>query len=219
MMTISFVRFKDRVNDLQELIYCLSEQIKSGIEKLPKQIENGKKDSGIDAEIIGYYTFDSSDLIICMKTNSYAIGDKSISRYAGYVKAYDTSIVLQKSFSVCVVKQAVLDGLSVAFDRIVNDKVSCFLRCVVADWGNIEEYQEKLQSALLHSGGNVSSYDVLGSDDIVFFAKDIYIKNLMTLYKTGNLLTHSNEIYKKAFFNVATEILVSRKETAINGSK
>lgn len=208
LIFITFVRFQDRIDDYHELIDSIVHEAETDI----KQVENDISDIRIDAKIIGYYTFDSSDLIICLRTNSYVRGTRSISKYPNYVNKSGTSIALQKSFSICVIKQTVLD-CPTALDKVVDDTISCLLRCVVRDREMVEAYCEKLEQELWpDTRGRVIAFDVLGSDDIMLFGRNIDIKRLLRLYAANSLLTHSNRDYKAAFFNITTEILVTRKE-------
>ena len=214
---ISFVRFQKRLNNLSALVQNMMSEVKSEINQNTAgslgQNTDEKNISQPEAEMIGYYTFDSSDLIICLKTNSYHLGDGVISSYPEYVKKYCPTASLEKSFSVCVIKQDELDS-SNALDNMIDERVSCLLRCMVCDRTKEEKYRKNLKSELSFDYEEISAYDVLGSDDIVLFVKNVSIKKWMRLYGKDGLLTHSNSHYKEAFFNVATEILVPRKEDA-----
>lgn len=69
----------------------------------------------------------------------------------------------------------------------------------------------------------VVAHKVLGSKDIVIELKNVPFEELIECYsmnkedRNDNLLNHNNQFYKKAFFNVETEILKTGRRGEVNG--
>lgn len=157
---------------------------------------------------ICYYTFDSSDLIICLKTSSYIEGYHIIEKeYVDLAEKYKNNKV-QKLFSVLSVEQKILDELPEETESIMEEEtLSCILRCVVKNWSQVKNFVDELKKECA-----CEEFGILGSDDMIIVIKNITTKKLFELYGDSKLLTHNNESYKKAFYNIRTEILVNRTE-------
>lgn len=155
-----------------------------------------------------YTTFDSSDLIICMRAKSYSQGYSAIEEYSSLVKDLDGSNRIQKSYTILSILQKTLDSLPEE-NIIGEESVSCLLRCVIKNWDAIVEFEDELKQEI--EASKCTSYGTLGSDDWLIILEDIQITNLFRLYGKNSLLTHGHPKYKSAFYNIKTEILVSRE--------
>lgn len=159
-----------------------------------------------------YYTIDSSDLIICMKSRAYK--DAYINIERGYPEVVagkeKKGNKIKKIYSIVSLEQSFLDNIEAYADRIVNEKISCYLGCVVKDWDEIDAFIGELKREL--PGGKIKRFGVLGSDDVIIEINDIEILRLLALFGQRRLLVHDNEFYSRAFYNIKTEILVDSGE-------
>lgn len=182
-----------------------------------RKLEEIKSRLEEEVDAVCYTSFDSSDLIICIRTANYKLGYNTIIRYDQEIKHVDEHNGLKKVVSEFCIWQDVLDGISrdtvseKAQDEIremEEETISCILRLTVQDQTEFDSFKEKLKETLGHPF--IDIYGVLGSEDIVIYIKNILSKKLLALYGKNRLLTHSCESYQKALFNISTEILAER---------
>ena len=69
----------------------------------------------------------------------------------------------------------------------------------------VNDLRNRLNDGSMPSGFSVSSYDTLGSTDLIIEILEVPLKQLLYIYKMGELLTHTNTQYQNAF-NVETQI-------------
>lgn len=193
---ISFIRMNKRSQNIKRIIEGIEENIR---------VEGEKKGKC-------YRTYDNSDLIICLRTKKYSLGYHYIENYRNLIQGMDQGNYLQKSFSICVLKQNILDDILNKAELIEDEEISCNLRCLIRDLGKAHDFCEDLK----RQGFNVQNYGVLGSEDWVINIKNIRMVSLLDMYKTDGRFTHKK--YKDAFMNIMTEILVKGKEYK-NGSQ
>lgn len=191
---ITFVRMKKRSRNMEKIISEIS----------------GKAGEGDQKKTQCYRTYDSSDLIICMRTKRYSSGYCFIESYRDIVQSVDKDNCLQKSFSICVIKQETLDNIMDNAGCIENEKVSCNLRCLVRNIKKASDFCRELQEL----GMDVQNYGILGSEDWIISVRDIDMVRFLDMYKKEGRLTH--KAYKDTFMNVMTEVLV-KKEGCENG--
>lgn len=153
-----------------------------------------------------YYTFDSSDLVVCMKSDSYIKAYQAIEKYPDLIAECDPGNGIQKSFSILSVRQEILDMLPEEDNNMEDEEVSVILRCVIKDRTAVKDFKEQLDKEV--GIAESKKYGILGSDDMLIVLESVNIKHLFKQYKQNGLLTHSNRLYKKAFYNIRTEILV-----------
>lgn len=170
--------------------------------KLKQIIEEIEKDS----DCICYTTYDSSDLIVCIKTNKYSYGCDVLSHLHDTIEMIDDKgNRLQKCFSVFAIKQTVLNEID-QWNCLMDEKVDCFFRGVVNERKKVEEFYEELVKECGVS--DHKKYRILGSDDIIIAIYGISLTHLLSLYGDGAILVHSNDVYKKAFYNIRSEIAI-----------
>lgn len=179
---ISWIRLKKaNTKDLKEIIKTVNE-------------EN---------DMMAYYTYDHSELTIIWFGNSYSKGIENIALL------YDKMEVF-KMYSVFAIKEDALDRGDLICDEIVD----CRLSATVKDRNCVNEYTITLKEILnrenVVDGFDVTMFDVLGNSDIMILISKVSLKKLLCCYKMGRILTHSNQIYQKAFFNVESQILMER---------
>lgn len=183
---------------------------------LSKIIENIEK----TYNAICFTTLDNSDLIICLRTKSYIKGHEAIENYHMVIQTCDPENNLQKGFSVLAIQQLILDAL--AQDMILGikeERLHCVLRGVIKNWSNINVFLVKLKDKLKikdteENIERLGIYGLLGSEDITIILREICSIDLFKLYADNGLMTHNNDVYSDAFYNVRTEIL---RELEIGG--
>ncbi len=187
LIFVSFLRFTKRTRKLKLFIEM--------IEK--------------DSDCICYTTYDSSDLIICIRANRYSHYYDVLNRFYDMIETddYDKNH-LQKCFSVFAIKQTTLNDISDNCDWLQDEKVDCFFRGVVNERREVDQFYHELVrecGVLQHE-----IYWILGSDDVIIAIYDISLAHLLSLYGDGAILVHSNDVYKKAFYNIRSEIAIKK---------
>lgn len=83
------------------------------------------------------------------------------------------------------------------------------MKCSIKNYECAEQYFEELIKILQNDNDNFSfeKYDIFGEYDIIIIIKDIQIREILPLYSMGEILTHSNEEYNKAFYNIETSFI------------
>lgn len=190
---ISSVRLKDMPSDLDELIDRIESEMNS----------------------LCYVSLDSSDLIICSRTNCYSEGYLSIEQHWKLIE--QTGNQVQKCFTNLVIKQDTLETIHMDNLAIKEENVCCILSGVIRSWNNIDSFLDELKRQ--SNGAAWKQFGTLGSDDIVIKTESISISKLLAMYKKSGLLVHDNPIYRAAFVNIRTEILVERNKGADDSAK
>ncbi len=160
-----------------------------------------------DPNCICYTTYDSSDLVVCIRMNKYTHGCDILKHFYDTIEnSKDEGNRLQKSFSVFAIKQTVLNEISNQCDWLIDEKVDCFFRGIVNDRKKVDEFYEEL----VRECGIAEHclYRILGSDDVMIAIYNIGLAHLLSLYGDGAILVHSNEVYRKAFYNIRSEIAI-----------
>lgn len=154
-----------------------------------------------------YFTFDSSDLVICMRSNSYIQGYNDIEQgYPEIIMSCDKENGVQKCYSILSVRQEILDNLPNDSDGMAEETVSCLLSGIVKRWSEVDAFIAELERE--SGASNCIRYGILGSDDVIISVQNVKIIDLFNLYGKNKLLTHGNDLYKRAFYKIKTEILV-----------
>lgn len=190
---ISLLRLKNKSQDLHKVAQKIEYEFKAVV----------------------YYSIESGDLIVCMRTSRFRDGYNNVSRYYKIIEE-DNQNILQVEFSVLVVWQKVLDGLVLEecdtsireeISRIEEEKFSVFLRVNVKNWSGFDEFCGKLKLKL---NNECEAYKgeifLLGSEDAVIEIENLDSREFLKLYANDGLLTHGNMDYQKGIYNILTEI-------------
>ena len=154
---------------------------------------------------IGYLSYDHSEIIVVTKTNMYSDGIARINelrKKKGVVKTYTVFAVLE----------SYLESYKMIKANLIDEKVFCRLHCMVKNEDDAEIFRialEKQVKARNEKEIKVRKFRTLGANDWLMEINDVSICSILECYKTGNLLTHTNEQYNKAFYNIESEILVA----------
>ncbi len=172
----------------------ISEQTKN-VREVMKE-ENKKKDC------MRYYCYEHNEIMAVFKTNSYSKGMERVK------ELYEIFTPL-KIHSIFAVEEYVLsDGNKLK--KIIDENVDVRWHVVMKDREKAKEFFDRLKKDVVHKGA-FEIYDTLGSEDLLVEMNGCKLTNLLPLYATGNRLTHVNQEYSSAFYNIETTILVGRK--------
>ena len=92
----------------------------------------------------------------------------------------------------------------------MDERVCLRISAVVKKQENVEHYFRKLQSKL--ASDQIDYYNVLGNEDFLIEIDDIRLADLLPLYKTEGVLTHMDEAYDQAFYNLSSQIILKKGE-------
>jgi len=153
---------------------------------------------------INYLSYDHSEIIVVTKTNTYSDGIKNMKRIRKACEAV-------KTYTVFAVKEDVLQSYEKIQKKLFPENVCCRLHCMVRDYAKAETFRRKMERRFSQRNRRpvkIRRYEMFGGYDWLLEIDDVSISSVFECYKMGEMLTHSNECYKEAFFNVESEILV-----------
>ena len=145
------------------------------------------------AHSIAYYTYDHSEIVVFISGVSYL---SNLQR----ILAYYNTINVFKMYTIAAVQEKDLETCT-SFDEEI---VKCILRATVKNMPEAQKFLAEFKNFL--SPYVLQCYDTLGDSDLLIEIPSINIAKLLSCYKMGNLLTHTNPFYMKAFFNIETQI-------------
>lgn len=166
-----------------------------------KTLKEQVKDINKAPDVMAYYTYSHSELIILRCGTSYEKCMKNIFSTNEKLKIF-------KSFSIFGVREEVLEKL----DNIEHEIVSVRLNGIVHDRIAAQNFINKLETIFAdessESHTKVTAYDTLGARDLIIEISQVDMHQLLTWYRMGEMLTHAADTYCRSFFNIETEILV-----------
>lgn len=157
---------------------------------------------------INYMSYDHSEIIVATKTNTYSEGIKSVKKIRSVCEAV-------KTYTVFAVKESALESYETIQGRLTEEKVCCRLHCMVRDYAKAEAFRKKLEEHFTERNDRIikiRKFETFGGYDWLLEIDDVSIRSVFECYKMGEVLTHSNQDYKEAFFNVESEILTEQEE-------
>lgn len=157
---------------------------------------------------INYLSYDHSEIIAVTKTNTYSEGIKNVRQIRNACKAV-------KTYTVFAVKEDLLQSYDDMREKLADENVCCRLHCMVKDYAKAEAFREKLEGRITQRDlrdVKIRKFDTFGGYDWLLEIDNASISSIFECYKTGEILTHSNESYKEAFFNVESEILIEEEQ-------
>ncbi len=152
-----------------------------------------------EKDMIAYYTYGHSDIVVLKSGSGYIGGMESILRLYKEMEIF-------KMYSVYAVREEALDTCESINDEMVN----CMLSATVKDENKVGAYLKKLEDCLRNYGVpddfQITPYDTLGNNDCMVEILNVPLKGLLHEYKMNRLLTHTNPMYQKSFFNVESQL-------------
>ena len=189
------IRFQSRFKDILTQIRAIEEQIESRYDKA--------------VECICYFTLDSNDLILCLKCAAYREGVICIADLYETVQA--TAVdnnKIRKIHTIFSVQQEYLEQIGKdddAGEKECEALVTCQMSCMIKDRKYVEEFERELSLKL---GKTYTKSRIMGGNDVVYRYCGVEASRLFRLYKKDGLLTHTNNLYSAAFYNINTEVTI-----------
>lgn len=154
---------------------------------------------------IAYQSSSHCEIVAIKHTNSHKEGMAYIQHLQEIMKEIQIQVV--KMYTIFAVRESRLENVA----GIEEELVDCKLKAVMKDWESLDEFLKSLYGRLQTDGGKeqckVEVYKTLGGSDILIELRNVSLTKLLTCYKMGELLTHSNKLYGSTFYNVESEIL------------
>lgn len=163
---------------------------------------------GVSKKRIGYLSYDHSEMIVVTKTNRYSDGIKGIRELRKLCRAV-------KTYTVFAITEKFLESYETIQEKVADERVFCRLHCMVKDYEEAEKLRKKLEQQISDRNERkvtIRKFETFGGYDWLLELDDVSICSILECYKMKNLLTHANEMYNKAFFNIESEILVGEGE-------
>lgn len=221
--TMQFVSgiFEDSLQKKEEKFWKLEEQFPyrfivmmriADISSLETQ-ERLKKEN-VEENLIIYKTLEHCEIIAVCKTKTYKEGLEIVEDLRKKFKA-------QKTYSVFAIEEALLKKKKYWEARLkkTQEMVKILLNITMKNKGEALAFLDELERIIMKNNLNVTSkiYDILGDEDLLYEIDHVPLERVLPFYAMGEILSHSNEKYKKAFYNIETKFIIERGDS--NGEK
>lgn len=166
-----------------------------------------------------YYSYNHSELIVAKLAKSYCEGMKFVLEKRKQFNALNM-------YSIFSVRENILKSETMLQKKIVQEEVKVRLRLMIKSEQEVKAFLQKIRKVLFEDKiqkkepGEKESFEMfhtLGSSDMVVEIENVEMSKLLSCYGMGNLLTHTNEEFEKAVYNIETEILVRDEESIDDG--
>lgn len=163
-----------------------------------------------DNTVIAYFCYNHSELVLAKLENNYKRGME-------FVLSMREKLISLNIHSIFSVKEDVIKSEETILNEIDDEEVTVQLRLMIKNdqemgfflqylwdklfWGEIQAGKKSKRECF-------EKYHTLGSNDMIVRIDRIRMRKLLICYSMGNLLTHTNEQFAKAVYNIQTEILV-----------
>ncbi len=167
-----------------------------------------------DDKVIAYFCYNHSELVLAKLEKSYIKGMCFVLEMREKLK----SLNIHSIFSV---KEEIIKSEEKIQEEIEGEEVAVQLRMMIKRDQEIEGFLQRLWDTLFVDEIRAKTkgakecfekYYTLGSNDMVIRIGQISMHKLLACYSMGNLLTHTNEQFAKAVYNIQTEILVEGEQ-------
>lgn len=150
--------------------------------------------------MIAYYSYSHSEVIVV----GYASSCKECMKKILQIKEL---FPIFKTVTVFGIKEEELYRCS----KVKKEKISLRLAGKVRNQKNAINMVKKIDVQIRQKGVGTdyryNAYDTLGAKDIIIEIINVPIENILPLYSTGALLTHTNSEYGVSFYNIETQII------------
>lgn len=164
--------------------------------------------------VIAYFCYNHSELVLAKLEDSYIEGMKFVLSMREKLK----SLNIHSIFSV---REEMIRSEEMLRNKIKDEEVAVqwrlmlkkdqeingFLQCL---WETL--FADKIQEKTKGKKECFEKYHTLGSNDMMVRTDRIGMRRLLACYSMGRLLTHTNDQFAKAVYNIQTEILVIKRE-------
>lgn len=163
-------------------------------EKIKKELEN--------VDIFFYLSYGHNKIIAVTCVKTYREGIE-------VVRKLREKFFAKKMHTLFAVQENKLDKSE--SDETVNCRWQGILRPGAKEKGFLQELEKGL---CLTEEAPLIWYDKLGNNDVLIEADNVALKNLLRLYRMGQLMTHTNEWYKATWLNMETDIFLPEGKRA-----
>lgn len=157
---------------------------------------------------IAYYSYNHSELVMVKLERHYASGLKFMTKQRQQIQVLNM-------YSIFSIRENILNRKSEIRQEAASEQVDVRLHIIIKDDREIDGFLYSLLEELSIDKEDTSKYrkyHTLGSCDMLFEIEQVDMHKLLPCYCMGNLLTHTNEKFEKAIFNIETEILAEREK-------
>ena len=157
---------------------------------------------------IAYFSIDLGEIILFIKQDTYKECDDFLTdlRYCHVLEpkiTYSYTITSIPSYKTMLYKDELL---KVYPESLVKVTLSISSICHDGQTRNSKKFIDDLEAVI--GKGKIETTSILGNYDIHVAIKDIVFGELISLYKTGEILSHTNETYKNTIYSCITRIHV-----------
>lgn len=178
-----------------------------------------KDSSGVDLKQYAnnpheiYYMSNShSEIIVIRYSNDFLKGALEVLKLRDKFRIF-------KMHTIYSIREDVLESEETIEKNVTDQKIKCRFRMVVKDAEKTRNFMEELKKSLHKEEAlfQITKYDTFGSGDMLIELNHISICKILKYYKSGELLTHMNETYRGAVFDIDSEFLFG-EEGVYDGS-
>lgn len=211
------IRFWNRAEESPYLFISLI-SIKHGLEPI-MAIQKKMAAMSDDETAMLYYSYNHSELVIAKLAKSYIAGMRFVLEQRKQFNALNM-------YSIFSVREAILKPEAEIQNEIECEKVKVRLRLMIKNDREIDGFLQSLWETLFKRETQTNEtfqtksfekFYTLGSSDMVVEIDSVEMYKLLSCYGMGNLLTHTNEQFEKAVYNIETEILIKDEESIKHG--
>lgn len=175
-----------------------------------ENIESLENSVGIinnESDAIAYYSNDHCELVVAKFCNNYKIGVE-------HVMNLRREMSVLKMYTIFSVREDILANATNCDQINKEERINCRLTSVVKSQAEAEKFIEKLYNLLSNNGQDqemsVTQYNTFGGSDMLIDIHNVIFAKILECYSTKQkgLLTHFNNDYSEAFYNIETEFLL-----------
>lgn len=158
-------------------------------------------------DIMLYFSYEHCEIMAVCRSGTYKEG---LDKLMEMKQSFRTN----KTYSVFAMEEELLKNTEFWKARECQEKVNVRLSATIKARDKVGPFLQMLRERIGKTGelDELRVYDILGDADLLIEADDVDLKDLLPLYAMGELLTHTNDHYKKAFYNIESRFLVEREE-------
>lgn len=154
---------------------------------------------------MGYLSYDHSEIIAVTKTDRYSEGMQIVRKLREICSAV-------KTYTVFGIKEDFLESYEAVKGCVKEEKVCCRLHCMVKNYEKAEGFRRILEEHIRNREASedleIRKFETFGGFDWLLEVDNVSLCSVLELYKTKELMTHANNLYSEAFFNIESELLV-----------
>lgn len=166
-------------------------------------------------DVITYFSYDHSEVVVVKKSGKYSEGMEHVRYLQKFFNVF-------KMHTIFAIRETLLPPSDHLYNREgMEEIVDCRLHCVIKDFEEASKFKDELKELLtLRNQKEISwrFYETLGNGDWLLEIDRVSFGSLLACYKMGELLTHTNEKFCNAFFNIESEILLSSERMDRDGN-